>query len=554
MTGNELRRVLERHLCHKRPDLAWEQISASMRASSAEERHIAHLFAPFVARRLPGSAWNSKRRQTVGPLGISPELTKSRSGQVAFPVVPPSGDEPPHFVHVTVTSTTGQDRLPDLECTCAKAAIGAALDAARDELKKDIRFHVSIDSVVQGSSLGLGVALAAWSEATGFEIADHLVATGKVEPNGDIKDVGKMDEKLLLRDQARPCATLLAPLESGMRHPSVAEVGTLAAAIGRIEERDVDSEAAEYDRLCTKYEAGDWRSAAEIGHGLLTRPGLDDNERVNLIAILLCAANHHADPSRADDLVAKLEAQLSNLPPGLSFRGLGHAFGTQAVYWLDKFDGRRASQTIEAALSRHEWSETDRIHLVGTQALCMVLEGRLEDAARLRKENVERARTYEVSELPRCLGDYADTLRRASNLGDAKIAVTEALEAARESSSRRGYVSNTRGYLHLYASRIYRALGETGLARSYLDTARTANPELAFRLELERCLLAPEDHVVPLVCDLPVPWMREARVMVCLEKVTRVELGDVDELQSLAEQMGLASDISAEELLRRFPY
>ncbi len=551
MTGVLLRTRIVEHL-PRRPEMAWDLCCGAILNGSPEEQNAALLYLKPIGAVLPFSSWTVARRKAGSLYGVLPPPRRNLQGACGFPVVPVDGCLP-WFATITVVVSGVADDTGDFDCPETCSAISDALDAVRRQTGRQDHFVVRASDSVQGDSLGLAVAMAAYSAATGIELRDDLAATGRVSSNGAITRVGLLDEKVLLRSRARPCSTLLIPPGAGYRHPCVREVQTLANAIAEMERRESHSPSEELVVVRRAFDEGNWRGAAERGENLRLHPNLGDDERVDLLAMLLCAANHHADPNRGEEIAGELHEEITYLLRAKTpTEELARAIGSLLISRVDQFDASGARQALALADHWAElWTPEQRAHIDGSAALLSVLEGNLQDALSLRERSVENA---PKRERPRCLGDWADVLWRHGDFDKAAEVADEAMSALRNDRVHLGYMRQTASFLRLHAARIARSSNQEPKARRLLQLIQDADiPDLRIRARLE---LASMDHDLR-GCDQALSagpsWMADSRVIQALGERARHQAGDEKAAQRLAALMQMPGE-SGEALARRLPY
>lgn len=531
-------RVLAR-LYEGRPDLAFDEACEAASNGTARERCYAPMLIHDLAGRVPIAAW-TRQRAARAPDHPGP-ANASEPGRVAFPAVPPLGWHAGRFVTATARPAL-VDSIP--LSGEAEAACRDALEAARAALGSQERFELTFDHVdFEGSSCGLAVALAAVSVVRRVPIDPLLAATGRVRPDGHVAPVGSVEEKLRLSAEARPRGLLLVPGASGALGWRATSVDSLGAALAActLPDGGLDDLVDEFHKLDR---AGDWLAAARLARRLADAHGLDDETRVKALAVRLAAANHDADAVAATEVGDEIATCLDL---GVSDVVLARAIGSLAVRSIDRADTASAGEVLDLAKGR-AWQAPARIHLDGTEALLRVLEGRIDQAVALRRGNVEAA--ARSAELPRCLGDLADTLWRSGALDEAADTLARAFVALDEIPTQKAYLARTRAFLHLHGARIQRLRGEPDAARKHLGGAFAlpgVDPRLRLRLEAAHL----EEDAAQV--EEAMRGLRGVAVLDALADRTLAILGDTgaeDRLRAFLR----APDASLDVLSRRLPY
>ena len=167
-------------------------------------------------------------------------------GTVDFPVLGVGGLSD-RIVRVHVDRLDGEersDRLPDARQATESAlrAVETALRAVRQLLPAPMSFSVNLLGVsapIDDESLGLPIAMAAYSAARRCAVPERFCLTGKITEDGEVKPVKGIDRKKRLVALERPLAELLGP----------ADHLTLLSAIARVFEPDLARGRKEYRTL-----------------------------------------------------------------------------------------------------------------------------------------------------------------------------------------------------------------------------------------------------------------------------------------------------------------
>lgn len=450
-----------------RPERAWDQAAAAYSSGSMRERVFARRQMAAVLDRMPEAAWTEPRRRAAEGAGLTPARPVDRIGVMAFPAVDASGVG--RFVEVRVGTAEGDaDLLPEGLDQHTTDALREALDGARHTLlDARVRFSIQMDEVHSwnGPSAGLAVALGAVSAARALPLSPLVAATGQVSASAHVHGVGLLREKLRLRHEARPHARMLVPSDEIPRHPSALPVYTLNQAMSTLGVRG-QANVAEAARRASQLDAqGDWIGAARGAEAVVDDPDLTDDERLDMMVLLLAAANHLADRGAAERWSARLSATAQILDPDEGTEGLARAIGSRVVHRIDALDPAAARRELALAEGR-PWRSSSRVHLLGPAALLATLTGDLAGALDLRRAGLKRA---DVDQRGRCMADLGDALLRLGRAEEALELVDRALELGATSRRWTGYQDLSARYLHLHRARALAALGLPHEARAALE-------------------------------------------------------------------------------------
>ncbi len=551
---------VEGALAAHRPERAWDLAAEALDSSELRVRVHARQLLLALAPRLPAAAWTEARARVAAQAAITPPPVQRQVGVMAFPVIGPSGEENQeggYFVEVRVSREAGdEDRLQSGLDPSTRDALRCALEGARLVLgEPEARFVVMFDDIEgwQGSSAGLAVALAACSAARALSLSPLLVATGAVDAAGRVVGVGKISEKLILRREARPRAQLLVPAEDDRGYPSVIPAQTLEQALAGLGHTVADV-SAPLRRARDLDAGGDWGGAARVAEPLIEDPNLSahllEEERLELLVILLAAANHSADEAAQARWEAQLERLVTLLDPDERGEWLARAIGSRAVRRIDRLD-REGAQAILALTLGWRWRSDLQVHLLGPQALLATLSGEHDQALALRQQGAACA---SIDERPRCLGDLADALSRLGRAHEALAAADGALSLVRSSPRRLGYRDRTTSFLHLHRARALLALGRSEEALAALD-APLGTPGLDPWLRaalLEAELRGGLPGVLAIQQDPRLSSVRSVLVDALVDRA-RARLGDGDAAARLLA-LPIFSGLPIEEVARRLPY
>lgn len=532
-------------------------LASRLLSSTPEAQHAAQRALSALLPKLSGCALSPSRMAVARRLGLPVPTVQDRVGQVDFPAVHP---ERSRFVTAHCGHAEGSDRILPVDLPPeTRESISDALQAVRMLTHTAQRFEVVLDATISGRSCGLAVALAAYSSLLGRPLSGRLAATGQVRPDGPVTRVSDMALKLRLRAEDRPGCMLLVPDDVVPPHEQIIPIRSLQHAVdwlGGHASLDLDDALIEIRK---QFRQGSWLAAAERTERVLDHPVATESERVELLTVLLCAANHTGRTGRAAELVEHIDKLLDHdLAPGVAALALASCL----VATVDSFQAATA-HTIVERIARHAWSPADLVPLRGAQALFAVYEDRIADAVYLRRQNSLQAHT---DERPRCLADLADALRRLGQLDDALAAIDEALAELSKTVRRFGYQQHTQPFVHLHAARIHRARGEKDLALHYLGTATPSRgPDPSLRLCIEHALvkaMGASEQMAPAAAlsELAEIWsdrpaLHESGILRALYLRGRIEAGDHACVPELAALMGFSPlSVSTAELCRRLPY
>lgn len=555
--GAALHRAVTGALAAGRPERAFDDCVEAARSHRAPSvrRYAARLLGT-VAPKVPMSARTDARRGLARGLVDSWAVPLPRPGVVAFPTVRGEcgGCADDCFVLVHVQSWEApEDGLPDDLSSASRTAIADALAAARTLEGRDTTFQVRLEGPAgwSGDSAGLAVALAAVSALRGQAIADRVVATGRVAPDGAVHSVGHLTAKATLLRAARPRARMLVATGNADGDPGRVPVADLAAACVAAwgDDAGLDLYSA-LPKARERFTQGKWVEAARLADTLLAEPELEDEARAELLGMRLAAANHSGDAAQGAELAARLDAVLSRgVPAAKAVQAMGH-LAIRALDDLNIDAAETLAQQAGALLPPHHAA---RMHALGPLALVRRLQGRFDASVALRRRSLGVA---ERTEHPRCLGDLSAALLHA---GQAKAALEQAeaaLAAVEQLRWRRGYRDLTRPFIRYHQARALRANGHVDAARE-IFTEVSAVPGLAPSLFafLAQCELDAEGGLARLEerhGSMP-GFLQALPILRALFDRSRARLGDEAAGRRLCALLGLPAD-AVEEAGRRLPY
>ena len=535
-----------------RPERAWDLAAATRSSASLRDRVIARRLLAAIVDRVPAAAWTEPRRRAAEDADLAPDRPIDRIGVMAFPTVDPSGQG--RFVEVRVGTAAGDaDLLPEGLDQETSDALREALDGARHTLlDARARFSIHMDELHawRGPSAGLAVALAAVSSVRAQPLGPLLAATGRVSATAQVLGVGLIREKLRLRHEARPHARMLVPTDDEPRHPSALPVATLDQAMSALGVRGVANVAAAAQRALQLDEQGDWIEAARRAEAVVDDPDLTDDERLDMMVLLLAAANHLADRDAADRWSARLSATAQLLDPDEGTEGLARAIGSRAVHRIDALDAEGARRELALAEGR-PWRSSSRVHLLGPAALLATLTGDHPGALDLRRTGLKRA---DVDQSGRCTADLGDALLRVGRPEEALEQVDRALKCGGMSRRWTGYQDLSARYLHLHRARALAALGRPHEARAALEhPLRTVGLDPWLRAALLLAELNRDRGEVEAVRRRLPDWASKSPLLGALLDRSLASLGDPEASARLLA-MRPFEGLELAEAARRLPY
>jgi len=229
---------------------------------------------------------------------------------------------------------------------------------------------------------------------------------------------------------------------------------------------------------------------------------------------------------------------------------MARAIGTRAIAAIDRLAPDEARGILDLAQDR-DWGPEAMLHLRGPRALLATLEGRHDEAVRLRTVSAE---TSPESERPRCLGDLADVLRRVGDLAAAAGAIDEALRLAGEVRRRRAYQHLTSPYLLLHEARVLHAMGDDAAALEVIhERPATVGPDPGLRFRLLEAEIRGDLSMVEARFNALPKGLRSATVMQALFDRTRGRLGD-EAAQARLIGWPVFEGCGFDEAARRLPY
>ncbi len=548
-----LRDRLAQHLEDGRPDLAWDEAAAATGSTSYVVRANARHLLKTVARRMPEAAWSPRRRQEAARWGISTRAAPTTAGRVAFPVVHADGRG--WFLVCVVHAAGGpEDMLPaGLDATTlgairdALAATRQAVPACRGPLQVSFEGPKDWD----GPSCGLAVALAAWSAATRVPAPARLTASARVEPDGNLRPVGHIDDKIALLQAARPEAWLSVH-PSDARHARTRAVATLhdAARTLGLDPLDVGERLHAMGDHARRTQ--DWRRARDLADSLIDDERLLAHERAPVLAVLLAAANHEADAGSQ----ARWAEAIETLP--LDDEETQEALCNLLVTRVDQLD-LPSARTLAGTLRHPPQTTLLSVQIDGASALFHTLDGAFEKAVELRQANVARTTTHPrlSCERARTLGDLSDVLRRVGRHAEALEAAEESLAAVNNPVHRmtgRARIDTER-FLRLHHMRAMAAVGRQDDALHTISKheLETWPPALRLLVQLEHAMWTGDRARAEALAAANPPRDGVRTILHHLTDSALARLGDTHAAARLSA-LPAFTGLDLDEIARRLPY
>lgn len=544
-----LREGVEAALGRGRPEQAWDLAARAWDEGGPRQRHEARRILAGLVGRLHPAAWTSARSAALGRLQLSRPPVADPVGIVSFPAVGPQGSR---FLRVEVRTLPGdstEDALPEGLDPETRVAMRSALEAARRHLDAPRSFAVSVPDAPswRGPSCGLATGLAAVSAARSLSLPATLSATGELRPDGVVDPVGGIQQKLVLRYEARPRGRLLVSTrETVTAHPAVVPVRDLAHALERaghhaeLDPYEIVDTVRRLDRQAKSVDA------AQLAASAWQIPELDEEQRIYLLAVLLGAANHAAD---AEEFARWHERAAPILEVAPATVELARCLGSRVVNRVDALDLPGAREALRAT-GRFDWNQKAGPHIRGPRALVATLAGEHDLATSLREENLDDC--VEV-ERARCCTDLADALVREERPDEA-LAVAERGRAAARVRMLRGYQQTTLCYLHLQRARAHRELGQEDEARGALEQAEGSGRfDLDLRVQLLGAELDGRLEAVQAVVAGVAEEVRRSRLVGAILDRSLGRLGDEAARQRLLA-LPPFEGLDFDEAARRLPY
>lgn len=551
---NTLHAAVRRDLESGRPEAAFDRCVQAGQSPRLRERTYALDLLRSVAGRVPLAAQTRARTHALDRARLAWPVAPDSHGAVAFPTVGSSDSNCACFVTARVRpSETVDDVVPDGISADTAQAVRCALDAARGLLQSSDRFSVSFAGPAgwTGPSAGLAVGLAAVSAARGLQSPAFVVASGRVEPDGRVVAVGKIDAKAALLAAARPRAQLLVAVEDDPGTPRCLPMPTLQHAVEHAFNTIAQDPSDVVDKVNQAVRRGSWLEASRLATTVVEHRHLEPVDAVVLLSVRLAAANHAGDAALARQLQPDLDRALGSAGPE---DAAVMALGTLAVSAVDRLDASGAHALADRALALRPTDGRHRLHAWGPKALAHLVSGEFEQAVALRQKSLRLAERSAHSDKARCLGDLSAALLRAGHESEALDRALEAIAVATRQRSRMPYRDVTLPFLQYHAACAFAAVGDRAAAQEALRPAIEA-PGLAPRLYAQ--LLAAEldqnrSRVDELWRLLP-EQVRATPVVAALFERAAAAIGDGAAAQRLVARFGLPPE-SVGEAARRVPY
>lgn len=567
MSAERTQAQVQRFLQQGRPELAFDLLTGILLSGEAE---LATIWAAYsligqVIERFPSMAATEARQAAAQRCGLQLPVPRDASGRAEFPTI--AGDHR-RFLIVHVHNGRGQDQIhPEHIRTETRNAVEQALAAARAIASDHRPLCVSFDleqGIVAGRSCGLAVGVAALSFLCRVNLSPRFLFTGFLRSDGLIESVDLVPEKLQLRRESRPLATLIVPDGKEGQDTNAYPARSLEEIWrSRMILLHHDPAAADHGYLNLDLElggirdlfsAGRWVDAERKARLIIEHEGLHAEEELTLRTILLAAANHRGEQQQAASLTRSIQRMLHD--DSLPVQAVAIAMANVAVHTIDLLRPVEAAQVLEQA-ERLPLPPKDLawVHLRGTRARACILAGDLHGALAHRQQN---AALCPGDEVPRCLGDLADIYMRS---GDFDLA-QEALDRARDAIGRlqRGwrrleYLNQTRRYLDLYTARLHRLRGDRDNAKKLLQALHTTSLGPSLELRIESALL--EESLPQRLAEIEAAFAavpeREQVIYRALYLRARCLAGDDSAHVELARLFNLET-LSVSELAVRLPY
>lgn len=330
---------------------------------------------------------------------------------------------------------------------------------------------------LEGSSLGLSVAIAALSAALGHPAATHVAGSARVDDDGRLWPVEHLTAKLdALRcswpevtqvvvacrqhlPESYACPVRLVPCESLGDAVRVFGLNLDQLPPARLDEfRDrVARFHTDNGRAST---ASEWARLSDVAWETSAALAVDEPEKSAEAALWAALfAIHSGDPCAANALLRRVPLETTERFPELHAR--------QLITWAsNQIDEEHFDQAI--ALSEHAvklcdaLSSRDRRDLLGqalgTHGRALMHADRLDEAEVVLRQAVAHHRTEVPRETPRSECYLATCLRLAGRATEALVIVNDALAAADKFASRWNDAVTTGLFLHLERGRIRAAL------------------------------------------------------------------------------------------------
>ncbi len=537
-------------------------------ASGVTCRRAGELF-PWVAGQLSRAACTEAHVEAIKrfALGLpAHEHPRQRPAEVGVAWFPYVGQDVGRsgFGRVRVTmSTAPADVLPAPLNSVTRASAERALAAVRELAPGVGHVHVTVTpgDGWEGESWGLAVAAATLSHAARRAIPEGFVFSGQVcSPDGGLGEVGSGKAKELLVYEARPLGSLFGTWHAhGPSYERVATLQDVRQKLGLGSLRSTVLAGVQAAQVATQ--SGRWMDAEAIARRVLSlvdaapHPGdivIAPTERASLLTACVAAANHRGESAVAGQLGSEVLA----LPVG-ERSALVRALANVLITRVDDLD-LRGARDVEARFPAAGIDGVDRIHAQGSVAFLRLLEGRSDEAIRLRSDNLDLSRDVMLDNVLRSEADLSEALWRGGRGEEGYALIERGIARARSNARYVEYIEITLAYACLYAARQARRLGKPADdVRAWLEEGWTnlggreaprQGPDPAIRLSIEEALLTGDATTV-----LQRYGDERETIFRTLVLRMRMLLGDEGALEEL-RSFPVFAGLSAEEIDRRVVY
>jgi tetratricopeptide (TPR) repeat protein len=330
---------------------------------------------------------------------------------------------------------------------------------------------------LEGSSLGLSVAIAALSATLGRAPATHVAGSAQVDDDGRLRPVEHLAVKLEALRRSWPEVTHVVvatrqklpegyacPVELAHCESLTDAIRVFGLTLDGLPPARLDDFRDRVARFRTDnsrpHGAEEWARLSAVAWETAAALAVEDPEKsaeAGLWAALF--AVHSGDPAAADALLRGVPPETAATYPELHARQLITSASSQ-------IDTEHIDEAI--ALSEHAvklcgpLSSTDRRGLLGqalgTHGRALMHAGRLDEAEAFLRRALAHHRNGVPREVPRSQCYLATCLRLAGRAEEALVVVNDALAAAEAFAGRWNDVVTTGLYLHLERGRVYAAL------------------------------------------------------------------------------------------------
>ena len=406
--------------------------------------------------------------------------------------------EPPnlgHAVRLRASFSPGKDDPLDAEVR--RAFRGLVATAAREGRHLDHRAPptLTIDAPfahfdVEGSSLGLSVAIAAASAATQRAADSRVAATAQVRDDGTLAPVEHLPEKLEALARAQPQVTSvivaanqdLRGYEGPIQLLKWSHLGealtTCGLSLEVLPQANLDAFCARIAHFRAQNnranDTEDWKRLSMEAWETAKVLALHDADASGAASVFSALFAVHGGDPRGADAVLQREAKLdvTRYPELHARRNIAAA--TAAI---DEDDLPAAKALAEEAVQATEGlSGRDRRELLGeaygTLGRVLLHAGALAEAEGFLRKGMAHHDQECPTEAPRSACYVATCLRRMGRLDEALEAVNTALEKL--APQRWNLHATTKSYLHLERGRIRLASGDARGAIEDLELVRDA--------------------------------------------------------------------------------